>query len=103
LNRRLVFPGEDGGFKTPNTLSDQISQRIDRATGLKITVHQFRHAAGAIVLMHQPGNYELVRRLLGYRNIQTTTRFYCGLETLQASGIFGRIIREQIELEPEHV
>jgi len=53
--------------------------------------------------MHQPGNYELVRRLLGYRNIQTTTRFYCGLETLQASEIFGRIIREQIELEPEHV
>jgi integrase len=51
------------------------------ATGLRITVHQFRHAAAAIYLKDHPGNYETVRQLLGHRDIQTTIRFYCGLET----------------------
>jgi len=46
-----------------------------------MTVHQFRHACAAIYLKHRPGEYEVVRRLLGHRNIQTTINFYCGLET----------------------
>jgi hypothetical protein len=38
-----------------------------------------------------------VRRLLGHRDIQTTVRFYCGLETMQATEQFGALIRRQIE------
>jgi hypothetical protein len=95
-NEPWLFPGQRGGFKIPHSFSEQISQRIEAATGLRVTVHQFRHAAGAIVLRHHPGNYELVRRLLGHRNIQTAIRFYCGLEMVQASEMFGEIIREQL-------
>jgi integrase len=62
-------------------------------------VHQFRHAAAAIYLKHRPGDYETVRRLLGHRNIQTTVRFYCGLQTLEATEQFGRLIRQQIDFE----
>ena len=61
-----------------------------------MTVHQFRHAAAAIILKNNPGNYELVRRVLGHRNQQTTISFYCGLETTQASIIFGDLIQEQL-------
>jgi hypothetical protein len=39
-----------------------------------------------------PGNYELVRRVLGHRNITTTQSFYIGLETLEATRIFGEMV-----------
>ena len=62
--------------------SKQITERIQKAVGLRITVHQFRHAAAAIYLKHHPGDYETVRQMLGHSNIQTTIKFYCGLETI---------------------
>ena len=80
--------------------SKQITVRIQKAIGLEITVHQFRHAAAAIYLKHRPGDYETVRRLLGHRNIATTVKFYCGLETMEATEQFGKIIRQQIKFSP---
>jgi integrase len=43
-NDLWLFPGESGGCKDAKTLSGQITERIEKATGLFITVHQFRHA-----------------------------------------------------------
>jgi hypothetical protein len=91
-NGAWLFPGETGGCKGPTVLSGQITERIFKATGLRITAHQFRHAAGAIILKHRPGEYELVRRVLGHRNVQTTMSFYTGLETTQAGRLFGDMI-----------
>ena len=82
-----------------DTLS-HLEERIQKAVGLRITPHQFRHAAAAIYLKHRPGDYETVRRILGHRDIKTTIRFYCGLETMEATQQFGRLIREQIRFEP---
>jgi integrase len=96
-NASWLFPGEDGAPKTANTFGIQITERIQKAVGLRITPHQFRHAATAFYLKHHPGHYETVRQLLGHRNVQTTVNFYCGLETMQASEQFGKIIREQIK------
>jgi integrase len=96
-NTPLLFPGENGRPKAKLTFSKLITDRIQKAIGLRITVHQFRHAAAAIYLKYHPGDYETVRRLLGHRDIQTTVRFYCGLETIQATEQFGKLIRQQIE------
>lgn len=98
-NTSRLFPGESGP-KTSNTLGTQITQRIQKAVGLRLTVHQFRHAAAAIYLKHHPGDYETVRRLLGHRSIQTTTHFYCGLQTTQATEEFGKIIRKHMIFDP---
>ena len=99
-NASWLFPGEAGNPKVAITFSLQITRRIQKAVGLRITVHQFRHAAAAIYLKHRPGDYETVRRLLGHRDIQTTIRFYCGLETMQATQDFGKLIRQQIKFDP---
>jgi integrase len=96
-NASWLFPGENGRPKVNLTFSKLITDRIQKAVGLRITVHQFRHAAAAIYLKHHPGDYETIRRLLGHRDIQTTVRFYCGLETMQATEQFGKLIRHQIE------
>src|SRR3954454_16182867 len=100
-NQPWLFPGENGGHKMLASLGIQISDRIRAATGIKMTVHQFRHAAAAILLKNRPGEYELVRRLLGHRNIQTTISFYCGLETMQATRIYGEIITRELWREPD--
>ena len=98
-NAAWLFPGVAGEPKTANMFSTQITERIQKATGVRVTVHQFRHACAAIFLKHRPGEYEVVRRLLGHRNIQTTINFYCGLETTQASETFGNIIRQHIKFD----
>jgi hypothetical protein len=91
-NDDWLFPGQHGGGKASTLFSGQITQRIYQATGLRMTVHQFRHAAGALILQCRPGEYELVRQLLGHRNVQTTINAYIGLENIHASEIFSKIV-----------
>jgi hypothetical protein len=95
-NEDWLFPGEFGGAKHEVCLSSQITKRIFKETGLRMTVHQFRHAAGALILKRRPGEYELVRRLLGHRNVQTTINAYVGLENIQASEIFSKIVMQHL-------
>ncbi len=91
-NHDALFPGAVRDQKSPQDLSDAISRMLWKLLGLRITAHQFRHAAAAIILRSEPGNYELVRRVLGHRNIQTTTAFYVGLEMIAAAQRFGEIV-----------
>ena len=91
-----LFPGLRKGAKGKVSFSGQISKRIYKATGLRMTVHQFRHAAGAIILKNRPGQFELVRQILGHRSIATTMRCYVGLETIQASEIFTEMVVAEI-------
>jgi integrase len=95
-NEDWLFPGQRRGGKGKVSFSGQITKRIHKATGLRVTVHQFRHAAGAIILQRHPGNYELVRRVLGHRNVQTTVNAYIGLESIQASEIFHKILSDHL-------
>ena len=98
-NAPWLFPGEAGQPKHKLQFSKQITVRIQKVTGLRITVHQFRHAAAAIYLKHRPGDYETVRRLLGHRNIGTTVSYYCGLQTIEATQQFGKLIRQQLRFD----
>jgi integrase len=91
-----LFPGLRDGAKGKVSFSGQISKRIYKAAGVKMTVHQFRHGAGAIILKNRPGEFELVRQILGHRGIATTMRCYVGLETIQASEIFTNMVVAEI-------
>ena len=46
-NSSWLFPGGDGNgaYKCASTLSEQITERVEKELGLRITAHQFRHAA----------------------------------------------------------
>ena len=95
-----LFPGNNGA-KSATSFSDQIVKTIFKKAGLRLTVHRFRHAAGALILKSYPGNYEMARRVLGHRSIQTTISFYCGLETTQANEILGKLVREHADFRTE--
>jgi integrase len=98
-NADWLFPGESSEHKEKISFSTQIVDRVEKSTGLRITVHQFRHAAGALILKHRPGEYELVRRILGHKSVQTTIRFYLALESTQASEIFTDIVRNRVDFK----
>ena len=100
-NGPWLFPGEGGQSKHGMQFSKEITLRIQKAVGIRITVHQFRHAAAAIYLKNRPGDYETVRRLLGHRDIGTTIRYYCGLQTMEATQQFGKLIRQQIKFDAD--
>jgi hypothetical protein len=96
-NADWLFPGESGEHKDKISFSTQIVERVQKSTGLRITVHQFRHAAGALILKHRPGEYELVRRILGHKSLSTTMKFYLDLNTTQASEIYTDIVRQKLD------
>jgi hypothetical protein len=47
-------------------------------------------------LMKRPGEYELVRQILGHRSVQTTINAYVGLENIRASEIFSKMVIEHM-------
>jgi integrase len=92
-----LFPGEAELHKNKGVLSEQIINRITREIGVRATPHQFRHLAAAFILEKDPANYEFVRRILGHKNLETTIRFYVGLETIEAVRQFSAIVLEEDE------
>ncbi|MBM6583072.1 site-specific integrase [Microvirga sp. BT689] len=96
-NELWLFPGESGSFKTPSMFSEQITSAVEKATGLRVRTHQFRHAAAALILKREPGNYEFVRRILGHKSLKTTTKFYVSLESLTATERFGEIVDSHLD------
>ena len=89
---RFLFPGVEGGSKNQASFGTQISRTIRAQTGLRIHPHLFRHIAAKLFLDANPGAYEVVRRVLGHRSIDTTNSFYTGLETAAAVRHFDKTI-----------
>ena len=87
-----LFPGRGEGAKASNTLRQQISDTLHKYARIKINPHLFRHATAKIFLDQNPGQHEVVRRVLGHKSINTTTSFYTGLETAAAVRHFGAAI-----------
>jgi integrase len=75
----FLFPGRTGA-KAGDTVRRQIASITERELGVRLTPHQFRHLAGKFMLDARPGCHELVRALLGHKTIETTLRFYAGME-----------------------
>jgi site-specific recombinase XerD len=88
-----LFPGTGVvGSKNQAFFGTQISRTVYAHTGLRIHPHLFRHIAAKLFLDANPGAYEVVRRVLGHRSIDTTTGFYTGLETPAAVRHFDKTI-----------
>ena len=75
-----LFPGQGNRSKHASFLSKQIADLLRQEIGVHVTAHQFRHLVGFIYLCENPGNYEVVRRFLGHKNIATTVKFYAEME-----------------------
>jgi integrase len=75
-----LFPGESSGPKIKAGLGKQISRCIEAECGLKVNPHLFRHIAAKLILDAHPGAYGVVRLVNGHRSVETTTKYYAGIE-----------------------
>jgi integrase len=92
---RLLFPGKvSGQNKGKGALSSQIKELVHSYTRLDMPAHRFRHAAGKIFLERHPGQYEVIRQLLGRRDISTTIALYAGAESATAAHHRGGLLDE---------
>jgi integrase len=80
-----LFPGRGGDTpKSRDMLRSQIIDCVKERCGLLVHPHLFRHLAAKLYLEAHPGAYGVVRLLHGHKSVDTTTRFYCGMETAAA-------------------
>ena len=95
-----LFPTASGSHKDQNTLALQIAQTVQRYTGFEVNPHLFRHIGAQIYLGLNPGGYEVMRRVLGHKKMDTTSNFYAGLETLSAARHFDQEILKLRSADP---
>jgi hypothetical protein len=88
---RWLFPGVGTKPKRASNLSEQITQTIERATGLHCTPLSLRYLVGALYLTEYPGTFEVVRQAFGHRALLTTRYMYRDLSTVLATARFDAI------------
>jgi integrase len=88
-----VFVTKEDKPRSQAAISIAIYKTIARYLGLKVTPHQFRHLAAKLELDISPGSHELVRELLGQKNIRST-RYYAGFNSLRAGRAHAELIRQ---------
>jgi integrase len=94
-----VFVTWAGRPRTQAAITTAIEKTVLRLLGVKLTPHQFRHLAAKIILDANPGAYELVRQLLGHKNMKTTTNFYAGIDTRRAGRAHADLIMKLRETQ----
>jgi integrase len=95
-----LFVSRESTPRTYAAIKYGIERAVLRHLGVKITPHQFRHLAAKIYLDGHPGAYELVRQLLGHKNLQTTTKFYAGIDTRRAGRAHADLIARIRDSKP---
>jgi integrase len=88
----FLFPGRNGKAKDQTALRKQIEKALWDEGAIRLTPHQFRHAAAKIMLDARPGHYEVVRKLLGHKSMVTTYSHYAGAETQAAVELYADVI-----------
>ncbi len=80
-----LFPGQGEKGLLLSTLRGNLTNEIERISGVRVHPHLLRHFAAWLYLKHNPGAYEAVRRILGHKSLTTTLAAYTGLETDSAA------------------
>jgi integrase len=78
--------------RLPGGFGISLSAIITRETGAEFNPHLARHFAARNFLQANPGQYEIVRQVLGHSNMKTTINFYTGDEVEAAAEHFDRTV-----------
>lgn len=90
---RWLFPKRDGSAPmSAAQMSTRISTRIRREIGVDFNMHLHRHLAAKIVLAELPGQFEVVRRLLGHSSTSSTLNAYVGFEAGTAAQLYADVL-----------
>ncbi len=98
---RFLFVGPGLKQRSRHELTLGLANLITRELGTPVNVHLLRAFVGWVYLNRHPGAYEVVRQLLGHKKVETTIRFYAGLELdAAAEALDAVMIGEREEAAP---
>jgi integrase len=83
-----LFPGKNGNAKSSDMMRTQIKRATHNDGAIDITPHFARHFAAKHFLTANPGQYGVVRLVLGHRSVNTTTKYYADTDSIHANKIF---------------
>lgn len=90
-----LFARRDGsGPANANYFCTKVKKRIQEEIGLTINMHLFRHLAAQIWLNSNPGQYEVVKRLLGHSTLSQTLNAYAGFEAGTSVRLFAEVLKK---------
>jgi integrase len=87
-----LFPSRTGQAKRRTTVSTQFYQFVRHETGFELNAHIMRHFAVNNWLDAHPEDAETARQLLGHRSIDTTRKFYAGLDQRRSFRLYHEVI-----------
>ena len=65
-----------------------------RELGFPINPHLFRHLAATLYLSEYPGQYEVVRSVLGHSRTSSTIAVYAGFEPETAARLYAGVLAD---------
>lgn len=90
-----LFPRRDGSGPTGGpTVSTRLVRVTERELGFPINPHLFRHSAATLYLSVHPGQYEVVRGVLGHARTSSTIAVYAGFEPETAARLYADVLAE---------
>ena len=87
---RYLFPKPDGTAKAGKVLAASVCGVMHRELGIEFNMHLFRHLGCFLFLQRNPGQFDVMRRVLGHRHVETTMRFYAEVQQSEAFRLFDR-------------
>ena len=103
LNRfRGHLPGADqhngmwasnrGRPLSSDALYAAVCKRSEKALGIRVNPHRFRHAAATLLSIHDPANVRCAKDLLGHASFDTTEAHYIMAQSRMAGRVVARIV-----------
>jgi hypothetical protein len=84
----FLFPGKGGKAKGTDMMRTQIKRVTADDGAIDITPHFARHFAAKHFLTKNPGQYGVVRLVLGHKSVNTTTKYYADTDSTHANQMF---------------
>jgi integrase len=89
----FLFPDSGQGGRAAQNISTGLIKMVERDIGVEFNLHLMRHLAVLRYLRAHPGQYEVVRRILGHKKVATTMAYYAGLEdTVAAANALHKVV-----------
>lgn len=93
-----LFPSRELYGRTAQELAIGLCSLIGRELGIELNIHLLRHFAGWLYLQRNPGQYEILRQVLGHKKLEVTRACYTGLEADAAARHFdASVLQERAE------
>jgi hypothetical protein len=88
-----------GTPKVKQALGVLITNYARRRAGITLTPHQTRHLSAKVLLDDQPGGFEIVRQILGHKNLHHTVLAYAGIDSRRAGRHHQHLIEEALSAQ----